>query len=952
MVATELGVLMSGLRPWLQIARPRNDIADGSFDESLFAADLGMVDRGRGPADYLDPITFCEKTYLTENLLAFLRELAARLDRDMSAAGVYRLQTEFGGGKTHTLLAAYHLFCDPARVSDTPFVRDLREKLGRAAFPRAKVVVLEGGALAAGEPDPDIHDAEVRTLLGHLAYRLGGQPAFAAVTEQDRNLRGSSTTQLAALLDAHTPCVILLDEMLQYLTKALNVRSHEGNLAATTITFVKELCSAASNVPRAAVVATLTSSHQEDYSNLAGEDMQQRLSQVVGRSENIITPVEGDDIFPILHRRLFSAIGSYQDRRRVADAYADWYQSLADAVPTVYREANYRERLTLAFPFHPELVDILTNHWGSLSGFQRTRGALRILAHTVKALSQRRHNAPLIHPGDVSLADPGIRGEIIRFAGESFKSALNADIIRPSAIAPAEDHRRGGMVEELGLATGLATTAFLNSFSSARVVGASAAQMLIGVGRPGLSRGLIEDVRDALEASLWYMRLEGGRYRFTTEPNLNKVVLEREGAVTDDMIEALVREAIARAAPNTSELRVESRVYDSSDLPDKQQLTLGVLDPDLRVNGDVAKETLWAAHEVLEHCGTRWRANRNAAMLIAADMAGMSKARASARNLAALRDLNDDKHRLARFNTEQREQFARRLDSAQERLPQQVIIAYRHLLLLGGNSDGGVKLDHIDLGPARASATITGRVLDYLRSADRIIETTLAPAALLAARFDLLPQGTEAVELDKLLSYFYQIPRLPKLASPAVLRQALAEGVRRGLFGLASGSAWDAEDAVLRFSEAVDHSEIQFQPGTWMVRASTIKELLPKREPRTTTPAIEPDRPQSERSPVPTSTIGEAQIRRDERRIPRPRTGPLPEVTIHVKNVPANKMRDVLKVAVLPMSAASADVTVDLTIRANGGLTGIPRETLDLVTLEGLRQLGLTEVEVSPHDLG
>src|SRR5262249_45820954 len=161
--------------------------------------------------------------------------------------------------------------------------------------------------------------------------------------------------------------------------------------------------------------------------------------------------------------------------------YADWYESLGDAVPASYREASYRDRLASAFPFHPELVDILTNRWGSLSGFQRTRGALRTLAHTVKALAQRRHAAPLIHPGDGALGDPGIRGEVIRFAGESYKAALNADVIRPDSKAPEEDHRRGGQVEALGLATGLATTAFLNSFGSDRVLGASAAQMLLGI---------------------------------------------------------------------------------------------------------------------------------------------------------------------------------------------------------------------------------------------------------------------------------------------------------------------------------------------------------------------------------------------------------------------------------------------------------------------------------------
>jgi hypothetical protein len=933
---------MTGLRPWQEIAKPRRDIADGSFDESLFAADLGLVDRGRGPADYLDPVAFCEKTYLTENLFAFLGELTSRLEGDLSAAGIYRLQTEFGGGKTHTLLAAYHLFRDPAQLARTPFVSDLAARLGRTSFPSARVVVLEGGAISAGEADPHIADAPVFTLLGQLAYRLGGRDVHQRVAGADRQMRGSSTTQLADLLDAHSPCLILLDETLQYLTKALTVPTHDGNLAATTLTFVKELCTAAASVPGAAVVATLTSSNLEDYSGVAGEEMQERLSKVVGRTENIVTPVEGDDIFPILHRRLFESIGSEQERRSVANAYADWYESLSDAVPASYREASYRDRIVAAFPFHPELVDILTNRWGSLSGFQRTRGALRTLAHAVKALSQRSRNAPLIHPGDVELADPGIRGEVIRFAGESYKAALNADIIRPDSKAPEEDRRRGGQVEEFRLATGLATTAFLNSFGSDKVLGASSAQMLVGVGRPGLSRGLVDDVRDSLESALWYMRLEGGRYRFTTEPNLNKVVLEREGAIGEDRIEALLREAIGTVAPSTAQLRVETRVTGSADLADSQQLVLGVLDFSSRMAGDNSEGTLRLAQEILEHRGSTWRSNKNAAMLVAADGPAMGKARASARTLAALRDLRSDRHRLTRFNAEQREQLEKRHAAAEERLPQQVAMAYRHLLLLGEADRGGTRLDHIDLGPARIDARIGDRVLDYLRSADRLVESTLAPAALLAARFGLLPAGSNVVELDALLGFFYRLPRLPKLGSSQVLRQALVEGVGKGLFGLASGSAWDAEDAVLRFAQPIDQSEVQFQPGTWLVRASAIRELIARREPAPT----EASPPDADSEVQPASPPGRGTV------VPSPDRPPaaISHLKIRIRDIPAGKARDVLKVAVLPLGASAANVTVEMVIDADGGLSGIPRETLNLVVLEGLRQLGLTEVEVNTED--
>jgi hypothetical protein len=430
----------------------------------------------------------------------------------------------------------------------------------------------------------------------------------------------------------------------------------------------------------------------------------------------------------------------------------------------------------------------------------------------------------------------------------------------------------------------------------------------------------------------------------------HKVILEREGAISEDRIETLLREAISAVAPSSPELRVEPRVETSADLSDNQQLTLGILDFSFRMGGEATATTLRTAQEILEHRGGSWRTNKNAAMLIAADAAALAKARASARSLGALRDLTNDRHRLSRFNAEQREQLAKRHTSAEERLPQQLTMAYRHLLLLGDASGKGMKLDQPDLGPARANATIPGRVLEHLRNADRLVEATLAPAALLAPRFLLLGEGTDVVELDELLGFFYQLPRLPKLASPQVLRQSLAEGVRQGLFGLASGSGWDAEDSVLRFAEFVDLSEIQFQPGTWLVRASVMKELIARRQPPQPAPDGEgepgsgPVQSGADTEPSPASGTGGSGA-------PSPSpTGALPGVTLHVRGVPGSKARDVIKVAVLPLSAASPEVSVDLTIRAAGGMSGIPRETLDLVVLEGLRQLGLQDVQVEPHD--
>ena len=295
---------MTELPAWRDVAVPRDDIQDGSFDESSFAADLGLAAAGQGRPEYRDARLFFEQTYLTRNLAVVLDELIRRVDGDPAAAGVYRMQTEFGGGKTHTLLSAYHLFKSPGEVIETACGKDLAARTKRSSFPSARVVVLDGSAMLAGQPSELESGVVAHTLLGHLAYGLGGAEALARVAEQDVGLLGSGTTQLSALLRDYAPCVIVLDETLEYLVKALPVRTNEGDLATTTLTLIKELATAVAGVERAALLATLTSSRPESYSE-EGERLLESLQKVVGRQENVVTPVEGDDIFPILARRLF-----------------------------------------------------------------------------------------------------------------------------------------------------------------------------------------------------------------------------------------------------------------------------------------------------------------------------------------------------------------------------------------------------------------------------------------------------------------------------------------------------------------------------------------------------------------------------------------------------------------------------------------------------------------------
>jgi hypothetical protein len=252
-------------------------------------------------------------------------------------------------------------------------------------------------------------------------------------------------------------------------------------------------------------------------------------------------------------------------------------------------------------------------------------------------------------------------------------------------------------------------------------------------------------------------------------------------------------------------------------------------------------------------------------------------------------------------------------------------------LALLGESDGKVALDRVDLGPARAGASISDRVMDYLRNADRLIDK-LAPAALLSARFSLLPDENDAVELDKLVGQFARLTRLPKLATHQVLRRCLADGVKQRIFGLVSGSEWRADDAVLRFGADVPLDEIAFQPGTWLVRAKAMDELVRSR-PVPAAPYLTPE----PEPPVPT----DADTGTPQRAPKRAASSNPTRVRVTISNVPADKARDIVKVAILPLHANSVSTTFDIVIAADGGAVGIPRETLDLVVGEGLRQLGL-----------
>ena len=383
---------MSTLKPWRQVVTPHADIRQGKFDPSTFAADLGEVLAGRGAVDYRDARTFFAKTYLTDGLTKLLIDVMQRLSGTGKTEPVIQLQTAFGGGKTHTLMAQYHLLTKPTEVGKLPEIQKLVSAAGLKQIPEARVACLVGTAL-----NPGSH----RTFWGEMAYQLDGNcegKLYALVAKSDKDKISPGTNLLGKLLQEAGPCLIMLDEILIYLIKAGGVKVGEATLRGNTLSFMQELSIAVANCPHACMVATLTSQISE-YMDENAERAYESLEKVLGRIEKVRQTVEGAEIYEVIRRRLFEDLGDQSQHRAAAEAYWQRYREMGEDVPTACREPSYRDEMLRAYPFHPELITVLYERWGTIPEFQRTRGVLRLLADVISDLYQAKDNEVLIQVG-------------------------------------------------------------------------------------------------------------------------------------------------------------------------------------------------------------------------------------------------------------------------------------------------------------------------------------------------------------------------------------------------------------------------------------------------------------------------------------------------------------------------------------------------------------------------
>src|SRR5690625_3225733 len=419
----------AGLRPWRDVIRPHDDVARGAFTASEFAADLHLVHTGQATSpEYGDPIEFFSRTYLTEGLRDLLSRALRRMNGEAGASPVVNLQTNFGGGKTHSMLALYHLFSGTATRD---FPQELQDLIAANGNPNlgtldVKRVALVGTYLKAGSPILKDDGTEVNTLWGELAWQLGGREAYDMIAEDDRAGTNPGET-LRMVIERYSPALILIDEWVAYARQLVTDKELPSGSFETQFTFAQSLTEIARSVPGVMLVVSIPASDTGtagsgsdiEIGGANGQLALERLQNVIRRVADQWRPSSKDESFEIVRRRLFQEPNAegLTTISAVARSFADLYRNNTALFPREAASSNndYEKRIRASYPLHPELLDRLYEDWSTLERFQRTRGVLKLVSSIVHELWASNDTSPLILPGNVPLDATTVNTDLTQY---------------------------------------------------------------------------------------------------------------------------------------------------------------------------------------------------------------------------------------------------------------------------------------------------------------------------------------------------------------------------------------------------------------------------------------------------------------------------------------------------------------------------------------------------------
>lgn len=791
------------LRPWREVAQPHPDVLEARFTDAEFAANLAHVDQGIGSEEYTDPLAFFRITYLTEGLSRVLRTTAERFAKK-GGDPVVGLQTNFGGGKTHTMLALYHLAGAAEagyRAETLHGMKGILEAAGISTLPAVRRAVFVGTHKGPSEIMYAGEGREVRTAWGYIAYRLGGWKAVDLIAESEANRTNPGSERLIKILEAAAPCLILLDEVVAF---AKQLRGEESEAFHA---FVQSLTEAAAAVPGAMVVGSLPESGME-VGDQRGVEALHRLEKLFGRVQSAWTPASGMETFEIVRRRLFQPLDEDGEKARDAtiQAFSKLYRDNASDFPPEAKELAYREEMRRAYPIHPEVLERFSEDWSTLEKFQRTRGILKIMANVIYALWRGQSNAPLITLALLPLSEDKVRTAILEPLDRSYGPILQAEVDGELAL-PAKMEASRKRYGDVIAATRAARAVFLATAphrGSSRG-GLTGPALRLACAQPGDQISIFGDALRELSERSAYLYREGDRYWFSTQPTLNRIADERANDISIDDADAEIVAILRKEQGHRGGFhRVHAAPDNLIDVDDGRAIALVIIPPShphaLKSPDKTPTEQI--VTDALERRGTGQRKFRNALVFVAADESGLDTCREIARKYLAWKSIVEDKDMADSLTRAQFEDAGSRMRQSAEALAQRIRSTWSHVLYPvpaqgGGNGSGpaaGFALEHTSVANRAPGKPIPQVVYDKLR-ANGVIVDELGPDTLMAELRKVWDEGKPHIEVATLLDWFASYVYLPRLRDDATLTLAIEKLVGKidGAVGFAQ--SYDAPTA-------------------------------------------------------------------------------------------------------------------------------------------------------------
>lgn len=809
-----------GLKPWREIVTPHPDVASGRYLQAEFAADLGQVHRREGSDEYRDPTEFFRRTFLTDGLKHLLSGALARLS-GQSADPVVELQTNFGGGKTHSMLALYHL-CSGIGVSALPGIEPVLEGAGVPQAPQAQRAVLVGTALSPGQPHRQTDGTVIHTLWGELAWQLLKQDGYTLVAEADQRGVSPGSDVLRDIFEAAAPCLVLIDEWVAYVRQLYGKADLPGGSFEANLTFAQALTEAARAVPRTLVVASLPSSDIE-IGGEGGKVALERLKNTFGRIQSPWRPANAEESFEIVRRRLFQPITDPQlftARDAVVRAFADLYRGQAQEFPSVCREGDYERRLAAAYPIHPELFGRLYDDWSSLDKFQRTRGVLRLMAAVIHTLWERQDAGLLILPAMLPIDEPAVQFELTRYLDDPWVPVLEKDVDGAHSL-PLSLDRDNPNLGRYSACRRVARTLFLGSAPTLHTAnrGLEDRQVKLGCAQPGEAVATFGDALRRLTDQATHLYVDGRRYWYATQPSVTRLAQDRAVQQDPDIVREEIRRSLREAARQRGDFaRVHVCPASSADVSDEREARLVVLDPAYSHATRMPDSSgCVEAAKILDERGSSPRRYRNTLVFLAADRTRLGELEQAVREYLAWKSIETERETL-NLDAFQANQARTKREQAEETIARRLPETYQWLLV-PGQADPQAALEWQETR-LQGQDPLAVRAAKKLKN-DGLLITQYA-GTLLRLELDRVPLWRgDHVSLKQLAEDFALYLYLPRLTDAEVLLGAIRDGVglltwQQETFAYAEG--WDAEQQRYRGLRAGQIGSITLEGESVLVK--------------------------------------------------------------------------------------------------------------------------------------